>query len=162
MRLRYGCLFFSYFYLWIAAGGVWGSGLPALSYTLLSATALLLSSAAVASANASLRKNGSCAALWIAIPLLAVAYGANMVALSGLSPSSSAYAAIVAAVLVIDGFFVASVVILALFALARRATGRLDAVRRVTFDNARLLWHYTVAQSLGGLALIHGFPRLVS
>jgi cytochrome c oxidase subunit I+III len=38
----------------------------------------------------------------------------------------------------------------------------LSPLRRVTFDNARLLLYYTVAQSLLGLALVHGFPRLVS
>jgi hypothetical protein len=37
-----------------------------------------------------------------------------------------------------------------------------DNVRRVTFDNARLFWHYTVAQTLVGLVLVHGFPRLVA
>ena len=61
----------------------------------------------------------------------------------------------------IDGFFVAVCLILAGLAVARRVAGRLDAARRVTFDNARLFWHYTVAQSLVGLALVHGFPRLV-
>jgi len=35
-------------------------------------------------------------------------------------------------------------------------------VRRVTFDNARLFWHYTVAQTLVGIVLVHGFPRLVA
>jgi hypothetical protein len=32
----------------------------------------------------------------------------------------------------------------------------------VVFDNARLFWHYGVAQTLAGMAMIHGFPRLVS
>jgi hypothetical protein len=62
----------------------------------------------------------------------------------------------------VDGFFVAVSVVLALFALAREAAGKLDRVRRVTFDNAKLFWHYTVAQSLVGVALVHGFPRWVS
>jgi hypothetical protein len=79
-----------------------------------------------------------------------------------LSPTESAYGAIVHAVLSVDGFFGAVAVVLALFAFARRASGRLDRARRVTFDNARLFWHYTVAQTLVGLALVHGFPRLVS
>ena len=49
-----------------------------------------------------------------------------------------------------------------LFVLARNAKGMVDAVRRVTFDNARLFWHYAVAQTLAGLALVHGFPRLLA
>jgi cytochrome c oxidase subunit I+III len=51
---------------------------------------------------------------------------------------------------------------LVLFVLARAMKGMVNSVRRVTFDNARLLFHYTAAQSLIGLALVHGFPRLVS
>jgi hypothetical protein len=62
---------------------------------------------------------------------------------------------------VVDGFFVAAAIALALFALARRAAGRLDRLRRVTFDNARLFWHYVVAQTLVGVLLVHGFPRLM-
>jgi cytochrome c oxidase subunit I+III len=47
------------------------------------------------------------------------------------------------------------------FLLARLFVGRIDAVRRVTFDNLALLWHYAVGQGLLGLLLLHGFPRLV-
>ena len=46
------------------------------------------------------------------------------------------------------------------FTLARLFVGRLDRVRRVTFDNLALLWHYAVGQGLLGLLLVHGFPRL--
>jgi cytochrome c oxidase subunit I+III len=34
-------------------------------------------------------------------------------------------------------------------------------VRRNVYDNLALLWHYGTAQGLLGLALIHGFPRMV-
>ena len=57
--------------------------------------------------------------------------------------------------------FIACALVLALLALARRRAGRLDRERRVSFDNARLFWHYTVGQSLVGIALVHGFPGLV-
>jgi hypothetical protein len=56
---------------------------------------------------------------------------------------------------------VAVAIALALYATARFAAGLLDRERRVNFDNARLFWHYTVGQSVVGLALVHGFPRLV-
>ena len=52
-------------------------------------------------------------------------------------------------------------IVMAGFVLARLLAGRLDGVRRVTFDNLALLWHYTVGQGLLGLLLLHGFPRLV-
>ncbi|HEY7385111.1 MAG TPA: hypothetical protein VH743_15700 [Beijerinckiaceae bacterium] len=42
----------------------------------------------------------------------------------------------------------------------RWATGRLTCVRRVTFDNTMLLWHYTALQGVATVALVHGFPRL--
>ena len=45
------------------------------------------------------------------------------------------------------------------FVLARSVAGKLDAVRRQTFDCTTLLWHYAVAQGLVGLAVVHLFPR---
>jgi cytochrome c oxidase subunit I+III len=48
---------------------------------------------------------------------------------------------------------------MALFVLARSFAGRLDGVRRQTFDNTMLVWHYAVLQGLVGLALVHFFPR---
>jgi cytochrome c oxidase subunit I+III len=53
-------------------------------------------------------------------------------------------------------------VIMGGFAIARGLTGRLDRKRRVVFDNLGLLYHYTVGQSLLGLLLVHGFPRLAA
>ena len=52
--------------------------------------------------------------------------------------------------------------ILGAFVAARAWKGMIDPVRRVTFDNARLLWHYAVVQALIGLVHVHGYPRLVA
>jgi cytochrome c oxidase subunit I+III len=52
------------------------------------------------------------------------------------------------------------VLVMAAFAIARSAGGRLDVERRVVFDNFALLYHYTSGQSMLGLLLVHGFPRL--
>jgi cytochrome c oxidase subunit I+III len=76
-------------------------------------------------------------------------------------PRITAYGAVVHVVLLLDGVLLVAGLALVLFAAARRLAGRLDAVRRVTFDNSRLLWHALTAQALTGLALVHGFPRLV-
>src|SRR3546814_12073866 len=54
---------------------------------------------------------------------------------------------------------VLAVVIMAAFMLARLAAGRLDAQRRVVFDNLALLWSYAAVQGLVGLALTHGLDR---
>ena len=54
-----------------------------------------------------------------------------------------------------------TLVVMAGFAIARRVAGLLNRRRRVVFDNLALLWHYTVAQGLFGLLLVHGFPRIL-
>jgi hypothetical protein len=61
----------------------------------------------------------------------------------------------------LQGFYGFIVVFMALYTCARRMTDKLDHVRRVTFDNTRLFWHYTVVQTLAGLTLVHGFGRAV-
>jgi cytochrome c oxidase subunit I+III len=45
--------------------------------------------------------------------------------------------------------------------LARSWSGLLDAKRRVSFDNTRLFWHYTVGQGLTGLLAMHALPRML-
>jgi cytochrome c oxidase subunit I+III len=159
----YGCLVFSYLYLWLVSPEAWREHvLPAPGFALSSAALYLLASAAVAWANHTMKAKGSCAGLLAAIPLLVAALAVDIAAFSDLSPKASAYGAIVHAVLAVDGFFVAVSLLMAFFALARRRAGLLDGIRRVVFDNARLFLHYTVAQSLIGLALVHGFPRMVN
>jgi heme/copper-type cytochrome/quinol oxidase subunit 3 len=157
----YGCLLFSYLYLWLVSPQTWPAALPALAWPAAGAALLLGSSAAVAWADRKLTRLGDCRALWLALPLLAAGFAASLAAQSSVSPTRNAYGAIVYAFLSVDGWFVAVAIVLALFALARHRAGKLDAVRRVTFDNAKLFWHYTVAQTLAGLAMVHGFPRLV-
>ena len=79
----------------------------------------------------------------------------------GLRPVESSYGAIVYTVIALQGFFVATVVVMGLYTLARSICGLLNAERRVTFDNTMLLWHYTVVQGLLGLAVVHVSPRLL-
>jgi heme/copper-type cytochrome/quinol oxidase subunit 3 len=157
----YGCLLVSYLYLWMVSPEVWPASAPPLGYAAWTSVLLAASSAAVGLANRGVARNGACGALALAVPLLAGAFALSVLAHRDLSPTDSAYGAIVHAILVVDGFFVAAAIALALFALARRAAGRLDRLRRVTFDNARLFWHYVVAQTLVGVLLVHGFPRLM-
>jgi cytochrome c oxidase subunit I+III len=157
----YGCLLFSYLYLWLVSPQTWPSSLPAPVWPASSAALLLASSAAVAWADRNVGRTGDCRMLWFALPLLVAAFVLNLVSQSAVSPAQDAYGAIVYAFLSVDGFFAAVALILALFTLARRRAGLIDRARRVTFDNAKLFWHYTVAQTLAGLAMLHFFPRLV-
>jgi cytochrome c oxidase subunit I+III len=47
------------------------------------------------------------------------------------------------------------------FTLAKLAARKLDGVRRQTFDNTMLVWHYSVAQGLIALAIALFFPELI-
>ena len=107
------------------------------------------------------RSRWCAAALLVAALLLAGAFAVELLAHRTLEPTASGYGAAVSLVVVLGGFFVVVALSMALFVVARALAGKLDAVRRVTFDNARLFAHYTVAQSLAGVVLVHGFPRLV-
>jgi cytochrome c oxidase subunit I+III len=158
----YACLLFSYLYLWLVSPEVWPQDVPHWAYAAAAATLLLSSSAVIAFANRGVKRNGNCWAVLAALPLLLAAMTLSFAAQRAVSPSESAYGAVVYMVHSVDAFFAVVSATLALFALARYLAGHLDAARRVTFDNARLFWHYTVAQALAGLALVHGFPRLVS
>ena len=157
----YGCLVFSYLYLWTVAPGTWTSQAPAAGYTLAAMGLLVASSGVVGWANRGVQRNGNCRALWLALPLLAAAWTVSFLAQHDVRAAESGYGAIVHAFLSVDGFFVAVAIFLGAYALARHAAGKVDAARRVTFDNARLFWHYTVVQSLAGLMVVHGFPRLL-
>jgi cytochrome c oxidase subunit I+III len=156
----YACALFSYLYLWTVSPEVWPQSPGEAMLPGAAAALFALSSAAVAWANRGVAREGDCRALWLALPLLLAAYGLHLAAQWHVSPAESGYGAIVYAIVSIDGFFVACTALLALVALARRAAGRLDRERRVTFDNARLFWHYSVGQALAGLALVQLFPRL--
>jgi cytochrome c oxidase subunit I+III len=164
----FGCAIFSYLFLWTVSPEMWRDlpPLPPLAQGLLSGALLAVSSACVFAANRALKRDSSAgfhAALAAAAVLMTVALGIDAVAQleTGLRPDDSAYGAVVYLFLGLHGFYGVIVVMMALYCSARRIAGKLDAVRRVTFDNTRLFWHYTVAQNIVGLALVHGFPRAV-
>ena len=162
------CLGSSYLYLWTVAAGYWPSSImvPPLPWPLTAAALLAASSGAVACASYALgrrQRRLASAALVLGIPLLVAASVIDARALwqSGVSPAQSVYGAAVYAFVALQGCWAAIVTIMALYTVARERAGLLDRGRRVTFDNTMLLWHYTVAQGLAALALLHGFPRIV-
>ena len=167
-------LAFSYLYIWTVSPQVWpsatGQSMPGYGWVVAGAAALFVSSAAMVLSDRLLAKS-SLAALWIMRLALATAVLSLVVSLaielqahwqSGLRPSTSSYAALVYAILAVQGQLVVAAAIMGLYTLARSAAGKLTAVRRVTFDNTKCLWHYTVAQGLLGLLIVHGFPRIAS
>ncbi len=157
----YACLLFSYLYLWTVSPQLWAR-YDAPGGSLLVAMALTAaSSAVVAYANRQLSRRDRCYALVLAIPVLLAGVVSGFASVSTWSPSADAYAATVVTLLGINAFFAVVGVLMASYVLARQVAGCVDRQRRVSFDNARIFWHYTVAQSIAGLLVLYGFPRLV-
>jgi cytochrome c oxidase subunit I+III len=79
---------------------------------------------------------------------------------AGLRPDADAHGAMVYMASVLQLQLVFALVVMAGFTIARRAAGMLHRRRRNVLDNLALLWHYTVAQGVFSLLLVHGFPRI--
>lgn len=161
---------FSYLYLWTVSPDEWVTvSPPGWIYPVASAILFVAAGAGTRLADRWLPEPGTRS---LVAPLLmlgvAIALSAAVAVEiyghieTGLRPAASAYGGMVylAAVLTAQAAFAS--VIVCLFAIARMVTGQTDAVRRVVFDNARLLVLYTAGQGLFGLVLIHGFPRVIS
>jgi cytochrome c oxidase subunit I+III len=165
------CLVFSYLFLWLVNPGTWpprGVGLPGPSWPFAAGLSYLASAATLALASAHLRGEDRRAPR--SVPLL-LAAGMILLGLAaalelqahlatGLDPQAHAYGAAVYAIVCLQVFFVATTLIMGLYTIARWLAGRLDSVRRATFDNTMLFWSYTVGQGLVGIVIVHGFPRL--
>ncbi|RVI48654.1 cytochrome c oxidase subunit I [Sinorhizobium medicae] len=163
---------FSYLFLWVVSPEVWApAGSPApppIGWPVASAALLLAGSGILWLVSRKLQQYAASrlaisAALLLSLVCLSAAFmletGGHLT--TGLDPGENAYGAMVYLGAVLFAQLVLALLIMGLFTLARHLAGKLDAVRRVTYDNYALLYHYTVAQSLLGLGLIHGFPRLI-
>ena len=159
----------SYLYLWTVAPRSWPSSaqLPAAVHPLAAAALLIASSGSIAWAGRRLKRSPSsgalCAGLAAAALTLGAAFALELMGQqrAGYAPTQSGYAAGVFTFIALQGCYVAVLLLMALYTAARSITGKLDARRRVTFDNTMLLWHYAAAQGLISLLLVHGFPRLL-
>jgi cytochrome c oxidase subunit I+III len=164
------CLVFAYFFLWIVNPGAWPpAGTVPPDVALLAAAAALYAAGSLA-VEFGRRRLGAGGrgrrALWpplamlAAIVLVAAAFALHLDAFvqSGLRPSASGYAAAVYAFVALQGQFVATLLIMGLFVVAKWWAGLLDGVRRQTYDNTMLMWHYATAQALSSLAIVTLFP----
>ncbi|CAA7612900.1 cbb3-type cytochrome c oxidase subunit I [Magnetospirillum sp. UT-4] len=166
----FASLLFSYFFLWTVSPDVWpaatGQALPGAEWPLAAAALLVLSSALVWWAGRRLEADGhwsvrlglAAAAVALAAALAAELAGQRA---TGLSPTDSGYGAVVYMMAALQGLFVATLGIMALYTLARSLAGLLHRHRRATFDNTMLLWHYAVGQGLIALAVVHFGPRVL-
>jgi cytochrome c oxidase subunit I+III len=168
----FASLLFGYLFLWTVSPEVWPadtSELPKLAWPLTSSALLIASCACVAwvsrrltSGKASLKLPLG-TALGIGSVLLIAATVVELLGQqrAGLSPTESAYGAMVYTLFSLQAFYVGIVAIMGIYTIARTWSGLLNGVRRSTFDNTMLMWYYTIAQGLIATALVHSFPRLV-
>lgn len=162
---------FSYLYLWTVEPKTWPGehAIPPLDWPFGSAALAIASAASLAGAGRLLPRPGYvgvCAMLLIVGGTVSLigAVGVDVAGLwrAGLRATDSAYSAMVYMSAVLNGQLALAVAIMGAYALARLVAGRLDARRRVSFDNAAVLGYYTAGQTLFSLLLIHGFPRVAS
>jgi cytochrome c oxidase subunit I+III len=163
---------FSYLYLWTVSPEVWppnGSPVPpGLAWPAAAAGLFVAGAAAFALAARILPAPGRRSLLPQIVIVAGAAALAGGVAVevwghwrTGLVPTGSAYGAMVYMAALLAGQIVAAIVLMALFTAARLLAGKTDRERRNSFDHTAQLAYYAVAQSLFGLVLVHGFPRLV-
>lgn len=162
---------FSYLYLWTVAPQVWAptgsTGLPALKWPIMSGLLFLVSITAFVGIVRVLPHPGGANPR---VPILIVLGTACLIAAaaiefvahwqSGLRPTENSYSAMVYMATVLTCQVIAAVAVMSMFTVARYMAGKLDRVRRVTFENTALLAVYAAGQGVLGLILIHGFPRL--
>jgi cytochrome c oxidase subunit I+III len=164
---------FSYLYLWVVSPDMWAlqgaSALPAAVWPL--GSGVLLTAGLLALAHAGVRLpipgasgKAACLSLFAAGLLLAAALAIDLLShwQSGLRPHFNAYGAMVYMGGLLNLQVVAAVIIMLAFACTRLLTGRLDRIRRVSFETMAILYLFAVGQSGLNLFLTHGFPRVVS
>ncbi|HEX9905032.1 MAG TPA: cytochrome c oxidase subunit I [Propylenella sp.] len=164
----FGCLIFSYFFLWTVSPEIWAAGAPtAPLWPTVAALAYAASSAAIALGSRILRRAGNVGTIRLVLALAPVLFTAGAAAdlhahwSAGLRPTDSAYGAVVYAFLGFAGIYGLTLAIMGWFVLARSLVGLINSVRRQMYDNTMLVWHYAVAQSLIAMAIVQLFPRLV-
>jgi cytochrome c oxidase subunit I+III len=168
----FACLIFAYLFLWTVNPGAWppeGVEPRSIAWTAGASALYLAGSGAVWLSRRILLRRGREGPWWsmrlallAAVPPMLAALGVDFFGhwQTGLRPDAHSYGAVVYAIVGLQGVYVATLLPMALFTLARSLFGLLDGVRCVTFDNTMLFWHYATGQALAGLALVQLFPAL--
>jgi cytochrome c oxidase subunit I+III len=158
----FASLAFSFFYLLDDPGQLPnGSGIPNLRSSLLSAAALIGSAIAMWVATRSLGRDALQqyfpVALLMALVLMSTSISFHFDALSqlGVRPEKHAYGATMYAIFSWQTLHCVLLVLMSGFTLARWWSGKLNRVRRVVFDNTRLIWLYAVSQGIIALTFSH-------
>ncbi len=164
------CLVFTFFYLWTVDPAGWppsGLHLALPGSSLLAAAAWAASVAALWIANKALGKKGTrpqsifdplmitaVATMWAG-----VAFNYHALWAAGIRPEAHGYAATVFTMLAWQALHATLLTLMTGYTLARRWAGLLDARRRNTFDNTRIMAYYSVVQAIVALLVVHT-PRL--
>jgi cytochrome c oxidase subunit I+III len=166
----FACLLGSWLFLWLVNGdAMWpppGQGLPLARWG-LAALALYATGGLALWGAARLLGQASGRAVRGALALAAACFALGAAAdgwalwAAGVRPGAHAYGAASFAIFAWQGFHVAVALLMAGYTLARSLAGKLDGARRLTMDNTMLFGLYTAGQGVTGLALLHGFPRLL-
>ncbi|MCK1512181.1 cytochrome c oxidase subunit I [Bradyrhizobium sp. 190] len=160
---------FSYLYLWTVSPQFWPKpeALAPVASAVLSAFLLVSGSAILVAAGRVLphrSRSGRAfellTGLAAAILLAALIAEVSAQSQAGQRPATDIHGALVFTAAFLQGQIALPILVMAGFVIARSLGGRLVLERRVIFDNFSLLYHYTIGQSLLGLLLVHGFPRL--
>ncbi|MBY0331695.1 MAG: cbb3-type cytochrome c oxidase subunit I [Acetobacteraceae bacterium] len=167
----FACLLGSWLFLWLVNGdAMWpppGQGIPAGGFGLL-ALGLYAAGGLLGWTAARLLGRWPAwtvrVALLLAAALLAVGAASDGWALwsAGIRPEEHAYGAASFAIFAWQATHVAISLLMLGYTIARSLAGKLDGERRVTMDNTQLFVLYTAGQGCVGLALLHGFPRLLA
>jgi cytochrome c oxidase subunit I+III len=163
----FASLVFAYFFIWTVNPEGWppkGAEQPSLLAPALAALLYIAGSGLVALARRSLGSRRRVPiALAAAIVLLVAGFAMHLFGPfgDGLRPADSGYAALNYAFVALQGQYVFALVVMGLFTVARALAGKVDGVRRQTYDNTMLLWHYSTAQALAGLAVTTLFPLAI-
>ena len=166
----FACIVFSYLFLWTVSPEVWPSdtaALPSLWWLAAGLALWGLAAGTMAWASRALRENRQrtvqlCLLTGSALLLAGIVTDADAQIQTGLKGAESAYGAVVYMLVAYQGFHVAVLLIMTGYTLARSLLGMIGAERRVTFDNTMLFWHYTCAQGVVALLLVHLFPRVLA
>jgi cytochrome c oxidase subunit I+III len=162
----FACAVFAFFYLWTISTGSFPPPqleLPLVGLSIAAAAAWLASAGAIGLANRLLhRARGAPFAIAVAsaLVLMWIAFLLNVRALTtaDLQPNMHGFTSTTFMLVTWAGVHVVLLTLMAAFTLARAWTGKLDIVRRNTFDNTKIMWYYSAAQALIALCVMHA-PR---
>ena len=163
----FACLIFTFFYLWTITLSDFppeSLDLPLIGSSVAAALAWAVAVGAMYVANRLLRPDRMqvvSLALVAALAGVWIAFGLSLHALlaTNLRPQMHGFASTAYTMVAWQGLHAVLLTLMAGFTLLRLWLGMIDPVRRVVFDNTRIMWYYCAAQGVIALVVMNS-PRL--